>query len=138
MSHDIKLNKILYVEDDPTIQLIARFALEDVGKFILKRCSSGQEALDCAATFEPDLLLLDVMMPGLDGPTTLQELRKLKPTENTPVIFMTGKTQQSDVAELKELSGTIEVIKKPFNPSTLASQLREAWERYQHTGKIQP
>lgn len=129
-----ELKKILYVEDDTSIQLVTRLALEDVGGLELKICSSGQEALEVAAEFAPDLLLLDVMMPGLDGPTTLLELRKLETTGNTPAIFMTAKVQQQEVATLEQLPGTIGVIAKPFDPMTLASQLRAAWSHCQQQG----
>lgn len=127
MTSNSELKKVLYVEDDKSIQLVTRLALEEVGGLVVKVCSSGQEAIEAAAEFTPDLLLLDVMMPGLDGPNTLYELRKLTVTEHTPAIFMTAKVQQQEVAELKQLPGAIEVIAKPFDPMTLASQLQKAW-----------
>ncbi len=129
MTCNNELKTILYVEDDPSIQRVTELALHDVGGLEVKVCSSGQEALDAADEFKPDLLLLDVMMPGLDGPTTLHELRKLEITRETPAIFMTAKVQKHEVDELKQLAGTIEVIAKPFDPMTLAAQLREAWDR---------
>jgi CheY-like chemotaxis protein len=131
MDSGVELKKILYVEDDTGIQLVAKLALEDVGGMEVKICSSGQEALDIANVFQPDLLLLDVMMPGLDGPSTLQELRKLGHTRQTPAIFMTAKVQPQEVEELNQLAGTIAVIAKPFDPITLADQLRQAWNSYQ-------
>ncbi|MDH5777559.1 MAG: response regulator, partial [Gammaproteobacteria bacterium] len=84
------LNKILYVEDEPDIQAIARIALENVGGFNLEVCNSGQDAIAVAPEYLPDLILLDVMMPGMDGPTTLKELRKIDLLKNTPVMFMTA------------------------------------------------
>jgi two-component system OmpR family response regulator len=132
MSKHSELKKILYVEDDSSIQLVARLALEDVGGMEVAVCSSGQEAVEAAAGFQPDLLLLDVMMPGLDGPATLHELRKLAATRDTPAIFMTAKVQPQEIAALKQLPGTIEVIAKPFDPLTLAAQLRKAWGSRQH------
>ena len=127
MSTQNKLKKILYVEDDTSIQLIAKLALQDVGGLEVMICSSGQEAIGAAADFAPDLLLLDVMMPGLDGPSTLEQLRQLYATANTPAIFMTAKVQPQEVAELQQLPGTIAVIAKPFDPMTLATQLHQAW-----------
>lgn len=127
MASSNELKKVLYVEDDTSIQLVTQLALEEVGRLELKICSSGQEALEVAEEFAPDLLLLDVMMPGLDGPSTLLELRKLECTKNTPAIFMTAKVQPQEVDELNQLPGTIGVIAKPFDPMTLASQLQEAW-----------
>ncbi len=122
------LKKILYVEDEPDIQAVAKIALEAVGGFELKVCSGGEEAIAAAAGFAPDLLLLDVMMPGMDGPTTLAELRKLPGLENTPIIFMTAKVQPQEIAHFKSL-GAVEVIAKPFDPMGLADQVREAWSR---------
>ncbi|MBT8121342.1 MAG: response regulator, partial [Gammaproteobacteria bacterium] len=70
------LNKILYVEDEPDIQTVTLMALETIGGFTVKACSSGQEAVDAAPAFEPDLVILDVMMPGMDGPATMEALLK--------------------------------------------------------------
>ena len=122
-----KLNTILYVEDEPNTQAFARMALETVGGFIVKICSSGEEALEKAADFNPDLLLLDVMMPGIDGTETLAELRKMSETSNTPVIFITSKTHKDDIAYLKSL-GALDVITKPFDPITLAKLIRKIWQ----------
>lgn len=122
-----ELHKILYVEDEPDIQAIAQIALENVGGFELKICGSGQEAIQQAEGFKPDLILLDVMMPGMDGPTTLQELRKLDELANTPVMFMTAKVQPQEIEHFKSL-GAIEVIAKPFDPMKLAETIQQAWE----------
>src|SRR5687767_3643058 len=97
------LNRILYVEDDADIQEIASMALTAIGGFTLEACSSGAAAVSAAPAFAPDLILLDVMMPNMDGPTTLQELRRLPQTADTPVIFMTAKVQPHEVARYKEL-----------------------------------
>lgn len=122
------LNRILYVEDEPDIQAVAQIALESVGGFTLKVCSSGEEALGCAVDFNPDLLLLDVMMPGMDGPTTLSELRKLAELSGTPVIFMTAKVQPQEVEQLLS-HGAIGVIAKPFDPMLLADTIKETWNK---------
>lgn len=119
-----EVNKILYVEDEPDIQTIAIIALKDIGGFKLEACSSGLEAIEKAEAFQPDLILLDVMMPGMDGPKTLKELRKLTATALTPVIFMTAKVQPQEIEEYKTL-GAIEVISKPFDPMTLANEIRK-------------
>ncbi len=124
----IELSRILYVEDDPDIQTVAAIALEVVGGFTLKTCSSGAQALEQAAVFGPDLLLLDVMMPDMDGPTTLARLRELMPSAATPVIFMTAKVQDSEVAFYKSL-GAIGVIAKPFDPMLLAQEVHRLWQR---------
>jgi CheY-like chemotaxis protein len=122
------LQRVLYVEDDADIRTIALLALETVGALEVKACASGAEALEAAKEFEPDLLLLDVMMPGMDGPTTLAGLRKLPGTEKVPVVFMTAKVQASEVAHYQSL-GAVGVITKPFDPMTLASQVDELWRR---------
>jgi two-component system OmpR family response regulator len=124
-----QLKNILYVEDDPDIQTIAQIALETVGGFTLHTCSSGREALDAAASkFIPDLILLDVMMPEMDGPTTLAGLRQLPQTVNTPVVFMTAKVQGSEIANYKVL-GALGVIAKPFDPMQLAQQVNALWKQ---------
>lgn len=119
---------ILYVEDDLDIQVVAQIALEVVGGFKLRTCSSGMDALKAVQEgYVPDLLLLDVMMPNMDGPTTLQDLRKLETTAKTPVIFMTAKVQASEKEYYLSL-GAIDVIAKPFDPMSLATQVRQLWE----------
>lgn len=123
-----ELKKILYVEDEPDIQMIARVALENVGGFELLVCSSGAEAVEKASAFAPDLFLLDVMMPGMDGPSTLSELRKTPALANTPVMFMTAKVQPQEVEFLKSLN-VADVIAKPFDPMGLANNIRESWDK---------
>lgn len=123
-----KLVRILYVEDEPDIQTVARLALEALGGFVVEICSSGNEALQRAPGFQPQLILLDVMMPGMDGPSTLKMLRALPQFSRTPVIFMTAKVQPDEVAGYKEV-GAVDVIPKPFDPMTLSSQVQAIWER---------
>ena len=122
------LANILYVEDDQDIQTVAQIALEVVGGLSLKTCSSGTSALDAIKNgYLPDLLLLDVMMPVMDGPTTLAELRKLPATQSTPVIFMTAKVQSTEMEYYKSL-GAIGVIAKPFDPMDLSAQVQKIWQ----------
>lgn len=122
------LQKILYAEDEADIRSIAEIALEDIGGFTVKYCSSGQEVIDQAETFKPDLLLLDVMMPGMDGPTTLKKLRQIPAMADVPAIFMTAKIQSKEIAEYKAI-GVMNVISKPFDPMTLATIIREYWDK---------
>ncbi|WP_138435981.1 response regulator [Marinobacter shengliensis] len=119
---EASLNKILYVEDDPDIRAIAELALQDVGGFNAALCCSGQQALEVAPEFEPDLILLDVMMPEMDGPETMRRLRALDATRATPVIFMTARIQSTEIQEYLAL-GAIGVIPKPFDPMTLADDI---------------
>jgi two-component system, OmpR family, response regulator len=123
------LQRILYVEDEPDIQAVARLALEAVGGFTVQLCSSGEEALRLGPDFDPQLVLLDVMMPGMDGPTTLMRLREKMALAATPVVFMTAKVQPAEIAYFKSL-GALEVIPKPFDPMTLAAQVQAIWERH--------
>jgi two-component system OmpR family response regulator len=122
------MERILHVEDEPDIREIARISLQEVGGFEVEQASSGQEALRMAPEFVPDLILLDVMMPGMDGPTTFQALRKLPATARVPVIFMTAKVQSHEVERYKAL-GALGVIPKPFDPMTLADQVRAMWRK---------
>ena len=123
-----QITRILYVEDEPDIQAVAKLALEQVGKFTLEVCSSGQEAVDKAAAFSPQLMLLDVMMPEMDGPTTLKKLREISGLEATPAVFMTARVQPHEVQEYIEM-GAADVIAKPFDPMMLSNQIREIWEK---------
>lgn len=122
------LTRILYVDDEPDIRSVARMALETVGRFTVKLCASGSEALREAPGFAPDLILLDVMMPEMDGPAALAALRRLPECATTPVVFLTAKVQASEVEHLKSL-GAIEVVAKPFKPMQLPQTLREIWAR---------
>ena len=123
-----ELKRILYAEDEPDIQAVAKIALETVGSFELKICNNGEEALANAVSYAPDLLLFDVMMPGMDGPTAYQAIKELPELANTPVIFMTAKVQPTEVAEYKNM-GAIDVIAKPFDPMTLAEQIQTIWQQ---------
>lgn len=124
----MKLERILYVEDEPDIQAVAQLALESVGGFEVMICGSGQEALEKIGGFAPHLILLDVMMPGMDGPTTLQRLRADSATSAIPVIFLTAKVQPVEVAHYQSL-GALDVIAKPFDPMKLADQVQQIWAR---------
>jgi len=126
MSEELK--RILYVEDEPDIQKVAKLALETVGKLEVLICSSGAEAIEKAAPYEPDLLLLDVMMPGMDGPATLTALRAIDSLKDVPAVFLTAKVMPSEMEAFKEM-GAIDVIAKPFDPMTLADQVRTAWKK---------
>ena len=127
-----ELNKILCVEDEADIQAVAKVALETVGQFQVQMCSSGQEALSTLPGFEPQLVLLDVMMPGMDGPTTYQEIRKLNGYSDVPIIFMTAKVMESDREQYIAL-GAAGIIAKPFDPMALSEQIRQIWHEH-HDG----
>jgi CheY-like chemotaxis protein len=126
------LQKILFVEDDPDIQMVAQLALEAVGGYTVQMCSSGKEALAVAEQFAPDLILLDVMMPGMDGPTTLIELRKKSSLTQTPVVFMTARVQRHEIEQYLAM-GAADVISKPFDPMTLSAQVADIWVKAHET-----
>lgn len=120
------LRRILLVEDDPDVQVVVTMALESIGGFSVLACSSGAEALERFGEFAPDLVLIDVMMPGLDGPATLEHLRRLPAAAETPVVFMTARVQAHEVARYREL-GAADVIAKPFDPMTLSDTVQSIW-----------
>jgi len=122
------LKRILLVEDDADIRMIAAMALETVGGLEVVACESGSDAIERAPGVAADFILLDVMMPGLDGPATLARLRAIRETAATPVAFMTAKVQPHEIEALERL-GAIAVITKPFDPMTLADQVRALWQR---------
>ncbi|EXJ10040.1 response regulator [Nitrincola nitratireducens] len=125
-----RLEKVLYVEDDCDIREIATLALRDVGGLTIKVCESGASALVEVDAFAPQLILLDVMMPSMDGPETLKALRKQgSVTEKTAVAFMTAKVYPDELLRYRQL-GVTEVIAKPFDPMTLADEVRAIWERF--------
>jgi CheY-like chemotaxis protein len=126
------LQKILFVEDDPDIQMVAQLALEAVGGYTVQMCSSGKEALAVAEQFAPDLILLDVMMPGMDGPTTLMELRKKPSLTHTPVVFMTARVQRHEIEQYLAM-GAADVISKPFDPMTLSARVADIWVKANET-----
>lgn len=127
----MSLNRILLVEDDPDIQVVARLGLEAVGGFTVAICSSGNEAISLVTKFVPDLILLDVMMPGMDGMSTLAALRNIPETVQTPIIILSAKVQTHEVANYKQL-GALDVISKPFDPMTLSATIRSIWiEHYE-------
>jgi two-component system, OmpR family, response regulator len=123
-----ELKRILYVEDEASIRTIAVTVLEALGGFSVIACGSGKQALEAAPVANADLILLDVMMPEMDGPATLIALRKIPQTALTPALFMTAKVQASEILQFKNL-GAIDVIVKPFDPMTLPAQISEIWQR---------
>jgi CheY-like chemotaxis protein len=123
------LNRILLVEDDPDIQIVTSMALGSFGGYTVHVCGSAREAIDSAASFLPDLILLDVMMPGMDGLDTLKALREIPATATTPVIFLTARVQPADVALYSELD-SLAVIRKPFEPSALVETIHGIWAKY--------
>jgi two-component system, OmpR family, response regulator len=131
--HDAHLHKILYVEDDADIRKIVAMSLEMVGDYTVAACGSCADALEVVDDFAPDLLLLDVMMPEVDGPATLRALRKREGTSDTPAVFITAKVQAGDMAQYKRL-GVFDVIVKPFDPMVLSDRIGQIWQQYRSGG----
>ena len=122
-----ELKNILYVEDDLHVRTTAKLVLEVVGGLVVRECGSGREAMTAALDFQADLILLDVMLPELDGVATLDMLRRIPHLANTPAVFMTARTEPSDIRRYTE-AGALGVIPKPLVPLRLADQLRSLWE----------
>lgn len=118
---------VLYVDDEADIREIASIALDLDGDMMVSVAGSGAEALAEAERLLPDVILLDVMMPDMDGPTTLHHLKDQASTADIPIIFITARTQAHEIQRFTAL-GAIGVIPKPFNPMTLAAQVRSAIE----------
>ncbi|MEQ8734544.1 MAG: response regulator [Rhodospirillaceae bacterium] len=120
------LEKILHVEDEPDIRAITKMALEKVGHLNVESCESGKVALEQVAAYAPDLILLDAMMPDMDGPEVLKQLREREDTKHLPIIFMTAKVQASEIEAYKAM-GALDVIAKPFDPMSLHQQIKDIW-----------
>ena len=123
----MSLERILYVEDEPDIRTVAMMALEELGGFQVIECAEGSAALAAAPGAGADLILLDVMMPGMDGLATLRALREMPHTASTPVIFMTAKVQAAEIAQCRAL-GALGIIAKPFDPMELPLEIRRIWD----------
>lgn len=121
-----ELKNIMLIEDDVDIQEIAKLALCSIGGFTVTVCSSGEDALKIIKDANPQLILLDVMMPNMDGPTTFKKLKTMPEADEIPVIFMTAKVQPQEIATYKKL-GVLDVISKPFDPMTLSERLQSIW-----------
>jgi two-component system, OmpR family, response regulator len=116
--------KILFVEDEPGLQKITRIILEKVGGFEVVACNNGLAALQALETFQPDVILLDVQMPEMDGPTTLAELRKTDGGQDIPVFFTTGNVKEEARRKYLEM-GACDVIDKPYDPKALCGMLKD-------------
>ena len=121
------LNRICYVEDDEDIQRIVRMSLERVGGFTVRVVGDPMLAIDAITEFKPDLVMLDWMMPGMDGPTLFKQMRENAATRELPVVFITAKASPRELDELRSL-GAVGTISKPFAPKDLPGQLKEIWD----------
>jgi CheY-like chemotaxis protein len=122
-----KLERILLVEDDPDIQFIARMALQRISGYQVEVCNNGIEALQKLPLFQPQMVVMDMMMPEMDGLTTFQEMRKIPAFAHLPVVIMTAKAQAHEIENYKR-EGINDVIIKPFEPAELGKQLEQIWQ----------
>ena len=122
--------RVLHVEDEPDIREVVKISLALDPDIMVKSCESGVDALSEAADWRPDVILMDAVMPLMDGPEILASLRKDLRTAGIPVVFMTARAQESEVAHFLAL-GAAGVIPKPFDPLKLAQSLRACLDGYQ-------
>lgn len=129
MSDITQLERLMYIEDEPDIRLVAEIALTQVAGFNVKICKDGNEGIEAINDFKPQLVLLDVMMPGMDGPQILTKIKALDEFKHIPIVFITAKAQTEEITKLKKL-GAESVITKPFNPMTLGDDIRTIWRNH--------
>ena len=122
------LKRIMHIDDEADIRTVAALALEVLGGYTVESCDSGAQALERVEAFAPDLIILDVMMPGMDGPATLLALRQLPAIAMLPVVFMTAKVQSQEIDLFLSL-GACGVIIKPFDPQTLGKEVEALWQQ---------
>jgi CheY-like chemotaxis protein len=121
------LKKILIADDEMAVQTVAKIALEQMGQYEVQVCKHGKEVLETLPGWKPDLIVLDAMMPVMDGPMTLKYIRKLSNYQDTPIVFLVDKSNEHESDILQSL-GAIGVITKPFNPLTLVKTLQDLWK----------
>ena len=113
---------VLLIDDEEDIRIVGRMSLEKVGGWDVLEASSGAEGIELAAAQSPDAILLDSMMPGMDGPATIQKLKADERTSGIPVLFLTAKLQPADRERYVEL-GAEGVLAKPFDPMSLPNDV---------------
>ena len=121
------LQRVCYVEDDEDIQKIVRVSLERIGRITVEVIGDPLVAIDAIKAFKPELVMLDWMMPGMDGPTLYRKMKEIPEVRDLPVVFITAKASQRELDELRAL-GAAGTISKPFSPKDLPEQLRAIWK----------
>jgi CheY-like chemotaxis protein len=124
----------MYVDDEPDIREVVSLSLGLLGGFAVHCCESGADALSKMPAVKPDLVLLDVMMPGMDGPSVLTQMRANAALSSIPVMFMTAKAMPDEVARFRAL-GALGVIAKPFDPMRLAEHVIAGWNEWHVNGR---
>lgn len=126
-----ELKKIMYAEDDEDIRTIVKICIDNFSDWEIEFAENGKILLDKVSDYNPDLILMDVMMPEMDGITTLKHLREKPQTSLIPVIIMSAKVQEAEIEEYKQ-QDILGVISKPFEPTQLVPQILELWNTYQN------
>jgi CheY-like chemotaxis protein len=132
-----KIKCVICVDDEVDIREVAKMCMETVAGFEVHCCESGNDVLSCIQTIGPDIVLLDVMMPGMDGPTTLKAIRQNPALDNIPVVFLTARIQPAEVEQYKQM-GAAGIIPKPFDPMSLSDQVTKIYETFQPTTQEPP
>ena len=125
---DRPLERVCYVEDDEDIQRVVRVSLERIGKMSVEIVTDPTRAIEAMQAFKPDLVMLDWMMPVMDGPALFRQMKQHPETSALPVVFITAKAAQRDLDELAAL-GAAGTVSKPFSPKDLPEQLRAIWRK---------
>ena len=125
---DRPLERVCYVEDDEDIQRVVRVSLERIGKMSVEVVTDPTRAIEAMQAFKPDLVMLDWMMPIMDGPALFRQMKQHPETSALPVVFITAKAAQRDLDELAAL-GAAGTVSKPFSPKDLPEQLRAIWRK---------
>jgi len=124
-----ELRKIMLVENEEEIRDIECLCLEDLGKFDITSCASGHEAIDKFHSEKPQLIMLDVMMPGMNGMQTFEKLKTLPGGKDVPVVFVTARAHNVQISEYMK-AGAAGVIAKPFDPITIIKEITSIWEKH--------
>ncbi len=125
-----KLRKVLFIDDDADILQMLQYSLDSVEGLTTLTANSAEEALKHIEQEHPDLIITDVMMPKVDGPSLLKLVRSMPGQSDVPIVFLTGKVQKSEVEAFLQM-GVIDVFEKPFDPEALVGLIFSTWERSQ-------
>ena len=123
----IELQRILLADDEPDILEISRIALETVGGYEVAACESGTRFLQLLVDFDPDLVIIDALMPDMSGLEVLAAMRRMDGFETTPAVFLTGLVLERDLRDLRQ-SSAVDVVTKPFDPMTLPQRIQSIWK----------
>ncbi len=118
------MRSVLIIDDEDDIREVAALSLEATSDWVIHTAGSGKEGITAASTKQPDAILMDVMMPGMDGPTTFRQMQENSRVSHIPVVLLTAKVQGVDQRRFAGL-GVAGVLFKPFDPITLASQISD-------------